>query len=225
MDLSELTTYTRDLTGVYSADVVSDSLIQRWINEAYNEVARVQDWDWLEATFSGALPAAVDGVHTIELDNGTRRVLSAYLIDSSDAVTEVIGTSELDHVEASDDNPRYDVTFAGVLKISPEQEGQQTVKVRYTQANVELVMEGEDEEPTSPVFDAQFHPILAYRAAAKVLAFMSDDTNRSQYYMGEYASLLDGMYQMYELDHDYRTFQLGQDGVNERRYYPWFRPA
>jgi hypothetical protein len=33
------------------------------------------------------------------------------------------------------------------------------------------------------------------------------------------------MYAMYELVHDNRPFQMGEDGVQTRRYYPWFRPA
>jgi len=220
MNRTALTTHVRDLTGIYSSDVVSDTLIHTWINEAYNEIARERDWDWLELTHSGTVPAAVDGIHTINLTNGTRRVLSAYIIDINGNVEEMVQAPELDHVEISDSQIRYDVNFSGVFKFAPEQDTNKTVKIRYTRTNVELST-GTD----SPVFDSQFHVALAYRAAVKVLAFVSDDTNRTEYYLAEYASLLDGMYGLYELDHDSRTFQLGQDGIESRKYFPWFRPA
>lgn len=220
MNRNALTTHVRDLTGIYSSDVVSDTLIQTWLNESYNEIARERDWDWLETTHSGSVPAAVDGIHTINLANGTRRVLSAYIIDTNGDVEEMVQVPELDHIETSDSQVKYDVNFSGVFKFAPEQETSKTVKIRYSRTNVELAT-GTD----SPVFDSQFHVALAYRAAVKVLAFVSDDTDRSEFYMAEYANLIGGMYDLYELDHDARTFQLGQDGIESRKYFPWFRPA
>lgn len=220
MNRNALTTHVRDLTGIYSTDVVSDTLIQMWLNEAYNELARERDWDWLETTYSGAIPAAVNDVHTINLPNGTRRVLSAYLISDNGYVTEMVQAPELDSVERNDTQVKYDVNFSGVFTFAPEQEIPSTVKIRYSRTNVDLAT-GTD----SPVFDGQFHVALAYRAAVKVLAFVSDDTGRSDFYMAEYSGLANGMYELYELDHDARTFQLGQDGTETRKYFPWFRPA
>lgn len=221
MNRNALTTHVRDLTGIYSTDVVSDTLIHVWLNEAYNEMARERDWDWLELTFDGALPAAVSGTHTINLPYGTRRVLSAYLVGSNGYVEEMVQLPELDSVETYDIGVKYDVNFSGVMRIRPEQADlPKTAKIRYSRTSVELAS-GTDE----PVFDGQFHVALAYRAAVKVLAFVSDDTPRSEFYLAEYQNLLLGMYELYELNHDYRTFQLGQDGLETRKYFPWFRPA
>jgi hypothetical protein len=47
MNLGDMRTYVRDLTGVYSTDIISDTLLTRWINEVYDEVARSQNWSWL----------------------------------------------------------------------------------------------------------------------------------------------------------------------------------
>jgi hypothetical protein len=221
MNRTALTTHVRDLTGIYSTDVISDTLIYTWLNEAYNEIARERDWDWLELTYNDALPAASGGVHTINLPSGTRRVLSAYLVGSSGYVEELVQVPELDNVERFDLGVKYDVDFAGVVRIAPEQTDlPKTAKIRYSRTSVELAT-GTD----SPVFDGQFHVALAYRAAVKVLAFVADDTPRSDFYMAEYQNLLLGMYELYELDHDNRTFQLGQDGLETRKYFPWFRPA
>lgn len=220
MNLSALRQHVRDLTGVFSTDVVSDTLINMWINEAYNEVARDREWDWLEQSYTAAVPAFAAGAHTINLSNGTRRVITAYLVNTNGSVEEMVNTPTLDSVE--DDSPKvyYDVNFSGVFRFAPEQTLDHTVRIRYSAANVNLATNTD-----VPTFDAQFHTILAYRAAVKVLQFVSDDTPRSEYYLNEYAALLSGMYSLYELDHDYRTFQLGEDGVNTRKYFPWFKPA
>ena len=105
MDLLALKQYTKDLTGVYSTDVVSDTLLTRWLNEAYFEVERKATWPWV----------------AVELSLGS----------------------------------------------------------------------------DTPSFDAQFHSILSYRAAVKVLNFVSDDTNRSETYAGEFALLLGDMQRYY----------------------------
>jgi hypothetical protein len=100
--LSQLRTYVRDLTGVYSPDLVSDALLSTWINEAYFELARLQKWSW-----SGSLGTLTDGM--------------------------------------------------------------------------------------SPAFPGEYHQILAYRCAVKVLGFEADDTQRAQLYTDEYNVLLKGL--------------------------------
>ena len=106
--LSDLRTYVRDLTGIYSTDLIADALLNRWINEAYFELARLQKWSWAE------------------------------------------GLQEL--VEPG--NP-------------------------------------------SPVFLAEYHPMLAYRVGSKVLGFESDDTNRAELFNNEYSLLLNGLQEAY----------------------------
>ena len=218
MNLNQLTTYVRDLVGIYSTDVVSDTLIKRWINESYNELSVLREWDWLEHGVTGTLPDAVDNVHQISLPNGNRRVISAFLV-KNEGIVEMAQVATLDDIERSESYPRYDVSYSGVFRVAPEQPNDTQYRIRYTLSNVEL---GDSD---SPLFSSQFHAILAYRAAIKVLGFVADDTPRSQVYSGEYASLLDSMISFYELDHDYRPFQMGGDGQRTRRYYPWFRPA
>lgn len=105
LNLAALRLYVRDLTGVYATDLVPDTLLDRWINEALFELARLEKWPWVAA----------------QLTTGT----------------------------------------------------------------------------DTPTFDAQFHAILAYRAAVKVLASQSDDTKRGEAYGAEYAGLLAAMQQEY----------------------------
>jgi hypothetical protein len=55
-NLASLRTYVRDLTGVYSTDLVPNTLLTSWINEVYLDVARQQEWPWLPVT-----PLVADG--------------------------------------------------------------------------------------------------------------------------------------------------------------------
>lgn len=219
MNRNALNAQVRALAGTYSTDVVTDALVDGWLNEAYAELCREHDWDWLESTYAVAVPAPTAGVHTINLTNGSRRVLSAYLVDGSGQTEEMVNFPELDSIRPTDAGAYYDVNFAGQFRFAPEQDQDKDIKVRYTQAVLQMAS-GSD----SPTFAEQFHVALAYRAAVNVLIFISDDTNRAEYYMSQFRNLVDGMYELYELDHDYRTFQLGQKGVESRKYYPWFRP-
>ncbi len=47
----------------------------------------------------------------------------------------------------------------------------------------------------TPAFSDEYRPLLAYRVASKVLISQADQTNRSEQYLSEYASLLNAMYQ------------------------------
>lgn len=106
MNLTELKTRVRDLTGVYAVDVLSDGLLTAWLNEAYQELDRAQDWD--AATVPWSYAALVNGAD-------------------------------------------------------------------------------------SPAFAAEFHPILAYRVAVKVLSMEADDSPRIRVFSSEYDRLLSDM--------------------------------
>lgn len=49
----------------------------------------------------------------------------------------------------------------------------------------------------APTFDSQFHQILVYRTASRMLRFLSDDTARSEVYLQEYQTLLADMEKFY----------------------------
>lgn len=50
MTLTELIQRARDESGIAAASIVSDALFTRYINEAYQELARRRDWPWTQAT-------------------------------------------------------------------------------------------------------------------------------------------------------------------------------
>jgi hypothetical protein len=218
-NLTQMVRMVRDTLGMYDNKAVTDAIIKVHINRAYNELARMHDWDWLETSYNSVIPAAVNGAHTIALNNGTRRVLEAYLVDDSGEVREIVGLPNLDRIPDNTPGVYYDVNFSGQVIIRPEQESSSRVKIRYTQANVNL---GDND---GPLFADQFDTILVYRAAVSILSIYAPDDKRGQTFMDEYTLLYEGMRTLYELDHDFRSIQLGEEGLNTRRYYPWFKPA
>jgi hypothetical protein len=49
MNLAQIQTRVRQLTDVYSTDLISDALLKAWVNEAYNEITTSQIWPWVES--------------------------------------------------------------------------------------------------------------------------------------------------------------------------------
>jgi len=46
-DAEYINDYIRQLTGVFSRDIISDELLLFWVNEAYFELSRLYEWPWL----------------------------------------------------------------------------------------------------------------------------------------------------------------------------------
>jgi hypothetical protein len=67
LTLAQIRDYARDLTGVYSTDLISDLLLSRWVNEAYSEIALSQVWSWAPVTdlTDPDEPAFQDAFHQI----------------------------------------------------------------------------------------------------------------------------------------------------------------
>jgi len=84
--LSSLRTYVRDLTGVYSTDLVPNSLLTSWINEVYFDVARQQVWPWLPITAlsaDGDAPAFSDEFRPLLAYRVAAKVLATQADDTN----------------------------------------------------------------------------------------------------------------------------------------------
>jgi hypothetical protein len=218
--LAQMVRSVRDLVGVYDRQVVTDAVIKMYINSAYVELSQLHDWDWLEANHSAALPAAVDGVRTVSLSSGTRRVIDAVLVRPSGEIVAMVQVPSLSPIEVNDSGVYYDVNYSGAVRIKCPADTEGTVRIRYTQATATLSSDG-----STPAFASQFSMILVYRAAASVLAAITGDDKRISTLMAEYDSLYQSMRSLYELNHDDRPIQIGERGAQERRHKAWFRPA
>jgi hypothetical protein len=208
----------RDLSDV-NAHVVSDAMINQWIAEAYNDIARQRSWDWLEAT-QQFTDASTVGPYT--LTNGTRRVMSVQLVDSRGVVEEVFERADTINVNSNRRIAYYDVTSTGVLTLAPAErfDGTETytLRVRYTQAVVNLA-----DDAATPAFHSQFYPLLAYMAAARIIQYVGGDEAKLALCNDSIVSLFDGMITFYELSNDDTSFQMGVEGRELQQYPYWFR--
>lgn len=73
-------------------------------------------------------------------------------------------------------------------------------------------------------FPTQFQMVLPYRAAQFVLMQLQPDDTRIEYYATMYGTLLNSLINFSELDHDNRSFSIGERGKDSPRYIPLFRP-
>lgn len=222
VDLQTMRRTVRDLTGMYSNQQLPDALIDTYLNNAYFELALRHDWDWLEENEVIPMPPAVDGQHDVLLGVESNRMLEAYLLFNSGEVREIVRHPNLDAIEKNASGAYYDFDDIGsTIYIRPVQSNVQSVKVRYLRRVARMVQDSD-----SPFnLDPRFTMILPYRASIMALSQWSPQDPRIPAYEAEFTALYQSMYSEYELSHDNRAFQLGEDGVQTRRYYPWFRPA
>lgn len=207
----------RDLAGAHD-DEISDAMINQWLDEAYNFVAHQREWDWLESTQQ----FTVTGVGPYALTNGTRKVLSAQLVDERGVVEEVFERADTVNVNSNRRSAYYDVTSGGSLTLSPAErfDGGEayTLRVRYTRALVNFA-----NDAATPAFAAQFYPLLAYLVAGKTIQFLGGDENRANLCQASANELFDSMVMFYELSHDDTAFQIGIEGRELQQYPYWFR--
>lgn len=212
--LAELRRTTRDMLGSYQKGL-SDALIDRFINQAYSDLARMRPWAWLEVETETVLPAYDT---TWSLTYGTRRVLELYRVNSDDDIEEGILVPHVLDVPRNSVELRYDVNSDGDIVIAPEQDSAVTLRARYIAKHVELAFDEEE-----PLFDVQFRIALCYGAAARILTMQGDTSKRNENFEGEANRIIESMIGEYQIDHDNRPIQLGGEGIQQRRYIPWFK--
>jgi hypothetical protein len=50
-----------------------------------------------------------------------------------------------------------------------------------------------------------------------------DTSKRNENFEGEANRIIESMIGEYQIDHDNRPIQLGGEGIQQRRYIPWFK--
>jgi hypothetical protein len=200
--LEDLRWLVRDLVGAYSFEL-PDGVINRLINDSYNELARARQWPWLEATYEELLDT---GDTVLELPNGARRVLNVF-VDRDGKQVEVVSRAQLINVSPTSYSLYYDVDYSGTLTISPALDRPVTVTVRYLVRNVELTEEGET------AFDDQFNTLLAYMAAMKATGIYGKSRAIPEALAAQVQAGIEGMISEYMVDHSDALMQLGGEGT------------
>ncbi len=214
----QLRDYVRDITNVQS-DRVSDAMLNQWLQEAYQTVARQRSWDWLESTDTFADITDVGPYLLVP----NARVLSVQLIDGRGVVEEVFERPDTVNVNSNRRIAYYDFEDAtGYLTLAPEERFDTEtydLRVRYSAQNVTLSADN-----ATPAFAAQFYPLLAYATAARVLRVLGQAQDPKADAFEEMANaLFNDLVTYYELSHDDTAFQMGAEGRELQQYPYWFR--
>lgn len=207
--LTELVDSVRFLTGVEDADILSDTRIMSLLNQSYQEVCNLESWPFMERIDQKIL---VQGAHALTTSAGVLKVQELVVTDldrtrkvkASPVTSTLIFGVDDQHFRPGLDI-RYDVQNSSV-DIWPAFTSDVIVDVRF-QGRPDTL--GPDD---SPVFRSDFHEMLAYRAAYKVLVAQADETGRLEAYPQEFVALLEGMRDAYLLTAEDTPFQLSGRG-------------
>lgn len=205
MTLAELRTYVRDLTGVYSTDLLPDSLLNRWLQESYSEINRQADWPWIRGLASGTLAL---GSTIISLATSSGRILEFTVSYPTGVLLQIISRQGLIQTVDGDDQFFYETNSAGNIVLSKAFPDVVTYQVNYIKSAPLLSPTGD-----ATNIPSEYAGILAYRAAAKVLNSQADDTNRSSFFLSEFASMLEDMKTDLILDDDLGPIQIGGEAL------------
>lgn len=213
MNLQELADRARALSGIRLQSVRSDEQVEQVVNESYQEVLGLQPWPFLRGESTIALDAEQD---TFTLPDTFRTLTAVVLTMDSDKYR--LRQTTVDVLDEYEDEPGEPAYYAReddrTIRVWPAPRNAASVEVRG-QLQFDL-LSGSNE----PVFAEQFHPVLAYRAATRMLVEEGDDSGRSESYQLESAGYLGRMEKYYLASGDIGLIRIGSSrrGRYARRY-------
>jgi len=211
MNVAELTDRVRRLTGIRMPDILSDDQILDLLNETYTELMGLTDWPFLHVE---------DTVNTTDSLFDTHNVLrDVQSVISPQGVR--LNQTTLNDLEQYDEQPDSDpFAYARVsdrrYRIWPDVPNGTSFTVRGVK-NPALLLSPYD----TPVFESEFHLILAYSASSRALSEEADDSGRVQMYMQESAGILDRMRMRYLNTKDTVNFQMSGKRGRRNRWRVW----
>lgn len=207
MNLTQLRSHVRNLTGIQSTAIVSDAELDIFINEAYLEIMRESDWPFLRdettlvmvpGTASYTLPAGVGensiasiAVLTNDTNRRQLRPRSRYATDDSPGPYNI-------------GRPKEYSVWRGYIEVYPTPQEAETLTIRYFSEPASL-SSGSD----SPLFEAKFHTLVAYGASVRLLIREGDDTERRAFYNAQFVNGLEQMKGDYLIERDRSIMRLG----------------
>lgn len=205
MNLTTLRDRVRALTGIKLTDLRSDEQIDVVLNECYQEVLQISDWPFLRTSTTVTLTSGTD---EFTMPTGFQEIHSVTYSSPQDVQTRMRQTTlnEMDYVEPDEEGDPiyYAKVDENTIRIWPAPAHALTLTVRGKES-VSNLSAGSDE----PVYAEQFHPLIAYRAAARILGEEGDDSGRSEFYQSEANNFFARMQQFYVKTADTGFIVLG----------------
>ena len=209
MNLADLVARTRSLSGIRLESLRSDEQVEQVINESYQEILGLYPWPFLKGSVTISL-AAESPSFTVPV---TFRWLSGVVMELGDTQRRLSQVT-LDQMDEWDfDEVGETLYYARVtdrdIRVWPAPEAAATLTVRGQLEFAPL------SSSNPPQFAEQFHPLIAYRAAVRLLQEEGDDSGRSEAYQFDAASYLQRMEKFYMASGDIGLIRMGSQ--RERR--------
>lgn len=213
MNLQELSDRARALSGIRLQSVRSDEQVEQVVNESYQEILGLQPWPFLRG--NATVSVAPDAT-SFTLPESFRILTSVLLTMGSDTCRLKQTTVDVldEYEQESGDTTFYARETDRQIRLWPPPRDAATIEVK---GQVEFaLLKGSDQ----PVFADQFHTVLAYRAATRMLVEEGDDSGRSESYQLEAGGYLQRMEKFYLASGDIGLIRIGASrrGRLARRY-------
>jgi len=231
--LSDLRAEVRRRTGVDMPTLWADVDIDRAIQQANLDLMSQEDWTFLRLATTVATVAATPTVAISALATPVNEVYGVAIVtgdNRGDLRQVTLRSKDSRHEDAVPDAgfpQEYSLSDDRTgLVLYPTPDAVYTLQVRGRKTVADI--SGLD--TNVPVFDAEFHLILALMASVDVLEQEGDDSPRSENYIARAENILDRMRRRYQVSHDEARIQMGgrRDRNRARRYwvegepsYPW----
>jgi len=222
-NLGSLRTQVRALLQDFSKNL-PDVLLNSWINEAYTTLSMERDWKWLTTTTTVTLPAGSSAFGLTFIGKRVKNVWQVKLDPTDFQPTQVEIVAPVPSVSSVEKNSAryyYELENIGgswLMKISPFVTEDTSFTIVSTDSIAPLLVDADE-----PLFEAQFAPLLAYRASIRGLLFNPQNKNLIGIYQDAEQRLLDSMMVYYELDRSTEPFSIGENSLETRKYLPFFR--
>jgi hypothetical protein len=205
-DAAYLMNYVRELTGVFSKDIITDDLLLFWINEAYFELSRLYEWPWnpitplkidespeFDANFFAILAYRVaPRVLDVEADDSPR---SAAYTKEYEKMLDNMYRSLLRGQETVVPSSMDDIVLQVRIildEFSPRMENS-LIEARITESHDELVAAENLVYPnlTFPRMGWADARVLAYGAAARLAPFFDKTQDFTNLLLNEFTAILE----------------------------------
>lgn len=209
MNLSELRGRVRRLTGMRMEALVSDADINQAINESYDHLLSREQWPFC---FTEGTVNTVQDASFYDLPVDLRRVYSVHLGDGTRL--QPVSPAELEDTTPQTGTPEvYAVTDDNSLWLYPAPDKVLTVKVAGWRRTPVLAARTDE-----PIFDREYHAVLAYLASIQLLAEEGDTSDRQERFAGQAGELYGAMRKHYLPSHDRGLAVMGGQAAKRQTW-------
>jgi hypothetical protein len=218
LNLENLVELSRQLIGDYSSDI-PNGLLQQWVLDEAVNLAMEKDWPFLRSYATVVLAPGQNQITVSELD-----ILSAYVVNTTSGDSE-----EVKHrphlLDVSQNNNKYYYTCPDKQTIIISPVPTQTETFNFYTRNYSSIGVDNGSANAYVLFSPLFKMLIPYRVAIKGIAFSPNQNNKAliQIYQEQAYKIFENMVSYYMNEKNMETIQLGVQGVEDRKYIPYFR--